>query len=346
MSECSRAEVRGILGSLPSLFMAIGILVSYLIGTWLPWDWAAYVLCIFPFSLFFLMVPLPESPSWLFLKGKNKEAEAAMKWLNKTDYKNEIIRNQYTQEIGQVPQENMDYSSNGTVDEEASKMHKSFIENFKNDFSELFANRHWLKPFGISVALLSFQQAVGSDVVIFNAVTIFREADTDIDDYLQTIVIGIVQVVATFVSLFMIDKFGRKPLLYFSGFLMCVSSAIVGIYFYFQDDMDHEAWKTLPLIGLNFYMTGFALGYLTVPYLIMGEMLPRRQRSILSSASGSISFLIMSVMLKTYPDIVRHTGNEAAFFIYAGFSLLSCVFVWLFVPETKGKTLKEIEDNF
>jgi MFS family permease len=82
VSECSYAKIRGFLGSLPALFMAGGILLSYIMGAWLPWNQLAWASAVFPALLLFIMIPLPESPVWLLSKGRTSDAQKALKWLH------------------------------------------------------------------------------------------------------------------------------------------------------------------------------------------------------------------------------------------------------------------------
>ena len=84
MSECAHAKTRGILGSLPALFMAGGVLISYVLGTWLPWHQLAAASALFPALLFVALLPLPESPAWLLSHGRVDEAKAALHWLQRT----------------------------------------------------------------------------------------------------------------------------------------------------------------------------------------------------------------------------------------------------------------------
>lgn len=93
-------------------------------------------------------------------------------------------------------------------------------------------------------------------------------------------------------------------------------------------------------------MVGFSVGYANIPFLLMGELLPVRQRSVLSSLAGSFNLGTMFVVIKTYPQFKRALGADGTFWMYAVLCVLSCVFVAVLLPETKGKTLDEIERYF
>ncbi|XP_063222289.1 facilitated trehalose transporter Tret1-like isoform X2 [Bacillus rossius redtenbacheri] len=342
VTECAHADIRGILGSLPALFMAGGILVAYLLGAWLPWNLLAWSCAIFPTLQFFVMLPLPESPAWYLSRGCHEEAAKAMKWLHHS-----------SESKDQVPQIDQRRGSIFAVapvppvlpedEPEASKTKLAGSYNLK-----ALLRRPVIMPFVLSLTILVFQQFSGIDTIIFYTVTIFQAAGSSVDEHLATIFVGLVQLIANFMALFLIDRSGRRPLLVISGALMCMSMAAMGTHFYLQKTNFalSKNLGMLPLLSMIVFMVGFSVGYCSIPFLLMGELLPVRQRSFLSSVVGSINLGSMFVVIKTYPLIEDLIGAYGAFWLYAAFCLASCVFVICLVPETKGKTLDEIEAHF
>jgi facilitated trehalose transporter len=148
------------------------------------------------------------------------------------------------------------------------------------------------------------------------------------------------------VSLFIVDWAGRKPLLIASGAIMCVALAALGTHFHFQKNGMHQSLGLLPVISLIVFMVGFSVGYCGIPFLLMGELIPEKQRSFLSSIAGSMNLGTMFIVLKTYHYLKNSIGEDGTFWLYSSVCLCSCFFVYFLVPETKGKSLKEIEEIF
>jgi MFS family permease len=148
------------------------------------------------------------------------------------------------------------------------------------------------------------------------------------------------------VSLFIVDRAGRKPLLIASGAVMCVALAALGTHFHLQSYGMTQNLGLLPLISLIVFMVGFSIGYSSIPFLLMGELLPEKQRSFLSSIAGSLSLGVIFFITKTYHDLKNSVGEDGTFWLYSFVCLCSCFFVYFLVPETKGKSLTEIEEFF
>jgi facilitated trehalose transporter len=336
VGECSYPEIRGFLGSLPAVFMAGGILVAYILGAWLPWDQLAWVSAVFPALLLFVMIPLPESPVWLLSKGRTSDADDALKWLHhhrRTPFES-------------IPVELQPISADGITSETTQP---TVSENKKSGIGlglKELSRRSVLVPFALTFSLLIFQQISGIDAIIFYTVSIFHSAGSQIDNHLASIIVGLVQLAANLASIFIVDRAGRKPLLIASGAVMCVALTALGTHFYFQKHGTDHGLGLLPVISLIVFMIGFSIGYGSIPFLLMGELIPEKQRSFLSSIAGSLNLGVMFVVIKTYHDLKNSVGEDVTFWGYAFICLCSCFFVYFLVPETKGKSLTEIEELF
>ena len=205
--------------------------------------------------------------------------------------------------------------------------------------------RSVIVPLLLSMALMFFQQWCGVNAVIFYTVTIFKEAQSG-GENLATIIVGIVQFLATFASIFLVDKAGRRILLILSGLIMAVALATVGAYFYLLGLDEHEGLELIPLVGLNIFMVGYSVGFASIPFVIMGELFPNQYRNILSSISSSFNLTCTFLVIKLFGDLQGLIGMHGIFWLYGGAALIGSVFVALALPETKGKTLEEIEAHF
>lgn len=147
-----------------------------------------------------------------------------------------------------------------------------------------------------------------------------------------------------------VDRFGRKVLLFASGLVVSVSMAAMGAFFYMQKQWGPaEATAKLgwlPLVSLMVFFAAYSSGYANVPFIIMGEMLPSRFRSILGPASSSFNLLCTFAVVRGYPSMRDAMGAYGTFWFFMCCTLVSLVFIFFLLPETKGKTLDEIERMF
>ena len=144
----------------------------------------------------------------------------------------------------------------------------------------------------------------------------------------------------------MVDKAGRKVLLIISGSVMAFSSALIATFFLLKQNDIHQSLEFIPLTGLVIFMIGYSIGYASVPFVVMGELFPSQFRSLMGGISSSINLTHTFLVIKLFTNLETLFGLYGVFFTYAACSLVGCLFVIIFLPETKGKTLDEIESHF
>ncbi|EAT41278.1 AAEL007050-PA [Aedes aegypti] len=324
VSECSDPKIRGVIGSLPSLSMSAGILVIYVLGKYVEWRTLAWICCSVAVFLFIAVINFPQSPVWLKTKKRHEKAHNSAKWLHLQGFT-----------FDPKAQEVQKAGSNGTTME---KKYKPFSK-------EALCRREVLLPLAIGLALLSIQQLSGIDAVIFFTVEIFRSAGSSLDGHLATIVVGAVQVLSNFAALFVVDRAGRKPLLIISGVIMSIAMASMGAAFYLNS-IGNTDFGYLPVISLIVFMIGFSIGFGCIPFLLMGELFPTAQRSLLSSLAGSFNLAVMFVVIKTYHPLEDAISTSGTFWMYSILCAIGVVFVIAVVPETKGRDLETIHKLF
>jgi len=180
-----------------------------------------------------------------------------------------------------------------------------------------------------------------------NRYSCFQDAGSTIDENISTIIIGAVNFVATFIAASVIDKLGRKVLLYISSSLMIITLATLGAFFYVKSrgtDVTVVGW--LPLVCLILYVIGFSLGFGPIPWLMMGEILPAKVRGAAASIATSFNWLCTFIVTKTFQDMINSMGTHGAFWFFGAVVILSLIFVVFCVPETRGRSLEEIETRF
>ncbi|XP_058125935.1 facilitated trehalose transporter Tret1 [Anopheles ziemanni] len=320
LGETVQPEVRGTLGLLPTAFGNIGILLCFVAGNYLEWSGLAFLGATLPIPFLLLMFLIPETPRWYVSRNREDRARKALQWLRgrKADVEPEL--------------------------KGISKSHQEAIRHASNNAILDLLKKANLKPLSISLGLMFFQQMSGINAVIFYTVTIFKAAESGLDEKISTIIVGIVNFIATFIATVLIDRAGRKMLLYISDVAMIVTLMTLGGFFYMKDnghDVSNIGW--VPLTAFVVFVLGFSLGFGPIPWLMMGEILPGKIRGSAASVATAFNWTCTFVVTKTFPDISASLGMSGAFWMFGSVSLVGLLFVILYVPETQGKSLEDIE---
>ncbi|XP_057770039.1 sugar transporter ERD6-like 6 [Salvia miltiorrhiza] len=322
IAEISPQNLRGRLGCVNQLSVTIGIMLVYVLGLFLPWRVLA-VLGILPCTI---LIPglffIPESPRWLAKMGLHEDAETSLQVLRgfETDITNEL--NEIKKSV-------------------ASSTKRTAIR-----FSELKRRRYWY-PLMVGIGLLVLQQLSGINGVLFYSSSIFQSAGIS-SGKAATCGIGAIQVIVTGISTALVDKAGRRILLIVSSSLMTASSLLVATMFYLQEilpEKSHSIMQVSALVGILIMVIGFSVGLGAVPWVIMSEILPISIKSLAGSVATLANWLSASVVTMT-ANLLLTWSSGGTFVIYASISAFTVAFVALWVPETKGRTLEEIEGFF
>lgn len=322
-SEIAQDSIRGTLGSYFQLMITIGILFAYAVGSYTP-VFVFNILCtcipiIFGIVFFFM----PESPSFLVVKERNDEAREALVKLRGQSY-------------------DVDYELNNL---------KQKAEDSRNNpvsFGSAITKKTAIKALVICYALMLFQQLSGINAVIFNTSAIFGAAGAAIPEEIGTIIIGVIQVIATFVSSLVVDKLGRRILLLLSALVMCICSTALGVYFFLQDQhgVDSsivESISWLPLVSLSLFIVAFSLGFGPIPWMMAGELCLIDIKAFVGSTAGTLNWLLSFTVTSTFNSLNTAIGQGQVFWMFAGIMLIGFVFIFFVVPETKGKSVDEIQ---
>ncbi len=193
---------------------------------------------------------------------------------------------------------------------------------------------------GIGLAIL--QQVIGTGAFSYYAPTIFKFAGftSPAGDILATIVTSIDSIIATIVALFLLDRLGRRPLLLISLIGITVTLAMIGIIFLFGPS--HTA-AYLVLICLLVYIFAYGIGIGPIFALMCAEIFPTRLRGTGVSIAFCLNWAATLLVSITFLSLLRHLGNALTYWLYALLAVAALVFCWFLVPETKGKSLEQIE---
>jgi MFS family permease len=239
------------------------------------------------------------------MRENNNEASSALKWLRGPQY-------DPTEEIAELQNDNEEQKANNL----------SAVEALTRPTS--------IRGLVICFGLMFFQQVSGINAVIFYTTDIFKAAGTGIDPEIATIIVGVMQVVATFVASLVVDRLGRRLLLLVSDSVMALCTLVLGIYFFMksQDASSVDSIGWIPIVALCVFIVTFSLGFGPVPWLMMGELFASDVKGIAAPLTGTLNWFLGEIF------IVKS---------FCGLSVLGTVFVFLVVPETKGKSLNEIQ---
>jgi len=198
--------------------------------------------------------------------------------------------------------------------------------------------------------LMLGQQFCGINAVMFYCVTIFQDSGSSLDPNVANIIVGGVMIVATVIAALVMDKAGRRLLLNISAAVMVVSIGALGAYFYIADTLGDTALATriemVPVASLSLFVFSFSIGFGPIPWLMMSELFAPEVKSLASSISASFNWTLAFICTKFFTNLVDLITEAGAFWAFGGFSVLTLIFCILFVPETKGKSLDDIQHLF
>ncbi|CAK9161939.1 unnamed protein product, partial [Ilex paraguariensis] len=215
-------------------------------------------------------------------------------------------------------------------------------------FADLKLRRYWL-PLMIGIGLLMLQQLSGTNGVLFYASTIFQAAGISSSNA-ATCALGAVQVIATAVATWLVDKTGRRLLLLVSSSGMALSLLVVAVSFFVKDFVSdssnvYSVMGILSVVGVVGMIVTFSLGMGPIPWIIMSEILPVKIKSLAGSVATLANWFASWVITMTAP-LLLSWSNGGTFTFYMLMCAITVAFVAIWVPETKGKTLEEIQFSF
>ncbi|XP_024973972.1 sugar transporter ERD6-like 7 [Cynara cardunculus var. scolymus] len=316
IAEIAPKQLRGLLTAANQLLIVCGVSVSFILGTLLHWRTMALTglipCAVLLVGLFFI----PESPRWLAKIGKPIEFDSALRELRGKDI---------------------------DVSEEAAEI-KDYIETLdklpKASLFDLF-QRRYLSSVVIGVGLMIFQQFGGINGICFYASSIFESAGFSAD--IGTITYAVLQVVVTALNALLIDKAGRKPLLLVSVTGMALGCLLTAASFYLKTyQIGVGAAPALAVTGILLYITGFSLGMGAVPWVIMSEIFSINIKGAAGGLATLVNWAGAWVVSFTF-KFLMDWSSYGTFLLYAAVNVGSIVFTIKMVPETKGKTLEQIQ---
>ncbi len=329
LSETAPASIRGSMGTLFQLMITIGIFLISLTNVFIA---RTFVNPTTSLPLMFLTITLfaalmfvggfilPESPRWLMLKGRREQAISVLRRTLNTE-----------QEI------------NLEIEEIEQALHGP-----QGAGIGIVTRGYFFKVLLVGVLLQVFQQLVGINMMIYYSPTIFGYAG--MKGLLAAMTVPTVNMLFTFPAIRLVEKWGRKKLLYVGAVTMLITMIAAGIAFQTIGSISDPAMiggtpKAVLLISAILYIFGFAVSWGPVVWLVCSEIFPLEGREIGMTITTMVNWTFAGLVMANALSFMQAHGNASIFYVFAVFCLLSIVFVAMFVPETKGITLEEMEFN-
>ncbi len=341
----SSAKLRGVFGTFNQLFLAVGIAVPFGLASIPGFHYynnalvAAGIVAMFELG----MVWLPETPRWLFFQGRKDEGKRVLTWLRGP-------------KVG-ISVELSDL-------EAASSAKRLTVLQVIREFTK------WRLcfPLFLIIVVMFLQQSGGLSALGSYLTLVFQDAGVSHPE-LAALCSTLIPCIGVLISGFIVDLVGRKILLITSSIGMVLGTLMLGVHFYItrpalcsnhthsaineslQDSIDTDApcnthYFPLAITSVVFYNVAFQFGWGPVPWILMAELLPQKVRGVASGIATLVNWGTAGIVVGFYLDYANLVRPWFAWWSFALINLFGIVFVWVFIPETKRRTLEEIQDGF
>lgn len=324
IGEIADKEIRGSLGSFIKLMVTFGELYAHVIGPFVSYEMLSYACILISITFFISFVWMPESPYYLVMKNQQKKAMRSLKQLKRNSTEEEL-------------EEDMDQMQKTVIRDLSDKVHYWSFFNTRGN------RRAILVSFGLQLIL----QFSGIAAIESYTQEILEEAENGLSAGVAVIVLSLLQLVAGLGAAVLVDKVGRRPLLLITTLLAGISLTITAAFYFFKFylliDIAEYGWVLHA--SVMFYELIIALGLNPLPYMMLGELFPTNVKGKTVSLVNIWASLLAFIVSKLYQVISDAVGIYSAFGWFAVSSFIGIIFIMLFVPETKGKSLLEIQEE-
>ncbi|HTV84846.1 MAG TPA: sugar porter family MFS transporter [Dyella sp.] len=320
LAEVAPEYIRGAMISLYQLMITIGILVAFLSDTLLSysgnWRWMLGVIAI-PGALFLIGVLfLPDSPRWLMMRQRDQEALDVLRRLRGDP---DVVRR------------------------EASDIREQ-LRTPQRGWHLFLENGNFRRSVGLGVLLQLMQQFTGMNVVMYYAPRIFKDMGYDTQAQMWfTAIVGLTNVLATFIAIGLVDRWGRKPILYTGFAVMAIGLGVVGTMMGMKVTAHGAQLFTVGMVLV--FIVGFAMSAGPLIWTLCSEVQPLKGRDFGIGCSTVTNWVANTIVGLTFLSLLASVGHTTTFYLYAAFNAIFIVLTFWLVPETKGVTLEQIERN-
>ncbi|CAD7088650.1 unnamed protein product [Hermetia illucens] len=327
VNEISEDRIRGSLGACFAFCANIGTLSAYVLGNFMSYNTSPYIFIALTLLYFVLFIFLPETPIYLIKSRKEEEAEHSLRYfrnLRKISQPPDVFK----AEMEQIKCEHMDDTTKS--DEEPLSW---------SDFCNPVARRVIL----IGVSLMALNQFCGGFAIISYTATLFEESGSSLSPNVSAIIVGVILIVGSYVSTLLVERAGRRVLLTVSAVGTGCGEVCLGLYSYCKMlGFNVEALTWIPIVSFAAIIFVASLGVLTLPYVVLAEIVPPKIRAITVSFCMIMFWIFAFISVKYVPILMVLFGIHGCMFIFAICCFAGAAFVLIYLPETKGKRLETI----
>ncbi|XP_066144663.1 facilitated trehalose transporter Tret1-like isoform X2 [Euwallacea fornicatus] len=337
ITEIASSNLRMSLMAIAPAYVSLGMVLTYIGGWYLHWRTLAWICNIFIVIPCLVCIIIHESPSWLILRGKYDQAKKSLQWIHK-----------YQKPAGE--QETYADLQYKILQEEQQKK-KEEQDKMKAKKGIKFIMHEFLKPTGwkpliILCGLFFFQHFSGIYITMFYSITFIQEAGSSINGYFASIMIGVVRLIMSVSSIYILKRYRRRSLIFVSSTSMALCMFIAGLWTrWIQEGTTEMRW--VPVAALLFYVVASTIGLLPIPNMLIAELFPLEIRGIGYSVSYSMCCVLMFIALQSYYGMSDFFGGSSNLQWFFGIICLGgAVYSYIFLPETFGMKLIDITNYF
>jgi MFS family permease len=338
IGEISSSRLRGLFGTIMQLFITLGVFMGYGLSVFLPYYHVSLAAAVIITGFIPLGLWLKETPRWLLANKQAQPAFFALKWLRGPHY-----------DIGS----------------ELETMKLSLTESNESGVWREFKRKSVLVPFVTLLLVFFFQQIGGLNAQAAYATVIFKDAGVNHPQLASAMCGGVSGLVGNVIAGVLVDKMGRKPLLFVSGIGMGIGSTLLGVHFYItrpslcsgngmefsgvgagDDTLCNRQYGPLAIVSLITYNFLFGIGWASVPWVLLPELLPLKVRGIGGGFAVLINWATSALVTGTYLSYVKAVTVWFGWWSFGLLNFMSVAFAAFALVETKGKSLESIQAAF
>jgi SP family galactose:H+ symporter-like MFS transporter len=318
LAEIAPERIRGAMVSLYQLMITIGIVLAYLSDAAFSysgsWRWMLGIIAIPGVLFFFGVFTLPDSPRWLMMRGRREQATRVLLKLRGDPAVVEREEAEIAEQL-RIPQ---------------------------RGWHMFLQNRNFRRSVGFGIVLQIVQQLTGMNVVMYYAPRIFAAMGYATEAQVWfTVIVGLVNVLATFIAIGLVDRWGRKPILYTGFVVMALGLGVVGTMMHFGITSSAEQLFTVAMLLV--FIVGFAMSAGPLIWILCAEVQPIKGRDFGIAASTFTNWIANFVVGATFLTLLNSIGDAHTFWLYGALNVVFIFITLWLIPETKGVTLEQIE---
>lgn len=322
VGEISQPSIRGKLSAYFTILINLGTVYAYVTGYLLNMFWMNFVCGSVTLVHLICLFFVPESPRYDVSRTRLSKAKQSLRFLRGNEY-------DVDSEVHSILEAQTEINS----------------EEKENGIKLILTNSVHRKAFIIVIGLIFAFQMSGINAVLFYTNEILQGANVNLDSGIATIIVGVIFFISAALSSILVDKLGRRILMLISTACLIVCFGLMGTYFLIQKsgvNVDAIAWA--PVLILSVFVSIHALGIGPITWIVLGEVLDQSVKDVAVGFSITWSYSLSIVVSLLFPFLSGTVGDGWTFIIFGSFSVISFVFIYFMVPETKGKSLEQIQD--